>query len=107
MTNPLTITVPNVRRGALLVGSVTSSEPQIKRSTLWLFPPDVQPGDGETWKTIKRQRIWSYSLHPLGTFKKRTGALKPGTYSLVAHVPAEPGSAFGGLMQVATFTVTA
>ena len=105
--NPLTLTVPNVQRGQMLVGSVTSSEPKIRRVTLWLFPPSVNLPDDQTWQSIKAQRCWSLSLHPLGTFRKRTRGLKPGRYHLVAHHPAEPGSSFPGLMQVATFTVTA
>ena len=105
-TNPITIAVADVPHGAMLVGEVLSAEPSIRRVTLWLFAPGVAPrGEGTTWKDIKKYRCWSKSLHPLGTFRRRTSNLQPGTYTLVAHHPAEPGAAFPGLMQVTTFRV--
>jgi hypothetical protein len=96
-----------VKRGDFLTIHVTSHESKIRRVTAWLFAPNVEPV-----KASKKR--WTRSVHPLGTaeepeqgsVKKKIGAnWLPGTYTLVCHHPAEPGSAFPGYVQSVTVEV--
>lgn len=84
-----------------LQGTITSAEPAIRRLTLALLSPRAgrlpdQPDfvwDG-TWLHARRYACWRYSLHPLTRpFRKRIPDAWPrGTYTLVAHHPAEPAT---------------
>ena len=120
MTDLLTITLPaTVHRDTKLEGRITSHEPTIRRATVWLFGPGVfpVPGGHSTWLDLKPQRLWARSVHPLrrptdppdtrlGMFRKAiTERFVPGVYTVVAHVPKEPGSAFGDYVQAKTFEV--
>lgn len=91
--------------GQLLVGRINSVT--LPRATLWLFPPGVAPVVGQPWREIKRQRVWDKSVHTGSTFRLRTGRLKRrGWYTLVAHVPNEPGSIAGNYEKSISIEIT-
>lgn len=101
-----TFTLNSPRLGELLLGKLDSLT--LPRATLWMFRPGVQPEEGQLWRSIKRQRVlgWSRSIKAGQNFRFDTSRLKKwGDYTLVAHVPKEPGSVQGDYEQAVTFTV--
>lgn len=104
--NHFAITLNSPKLGELLLGRIDSNV--LPRATLWMFRPGVQPEDGQPWRSIKRQRVlgWSRSIKAGQSFRFDTSRLKkPGVYTLVAHVPKEPGSVGGDYEQAVRFEV--